>query len=174
MTLTLAPVALEVPARPIPARTVPARTVPARTVPAAAPAAETLPATPVVSVRSPGGPLSVQAGGFTAAVAAGAVVVDLRDRESRRAHGALLGALALPLDEALDALTPHGPAALRSASTAAQWLIVTEDGHDAEWVAWHLQARGVGGTRFLLGGHRALRAARIAPAETSDAHTFFV
>ncbi|GAC57933.1 hypothetical protein GOHSU_27_00690 [Gordonia hirsuta DSM 44140 = NBRC 16056] len=147
---------------------------PSRTLPAAAPAPAILPATPVVSVPSAGAPLSVQPGGFTAAVAAGAVVVDLRDRASRHAHGALLGALALPLDEALTALTPHGPAALRSASTTARWLIVTEDGYDAEWVAWHLQARGVRGTRFLLGGHRALRAARIAPAETSDAHTFFL
>ncbi|MFZ2509994.1 MAG: rhodanese-like domain-containing protein [Gordonia sp. (in: high G+C Gram-positive bacteria)] len=135
--------------------------------------AAALPATPVVSVTAPHRPLSVRPNEFAAAIGDGAVVVDLRGAPERRTAGALLGALALDLDEALAALSPGGSAALRSATAEARWLLVTDDGHDAEWVAWHLQARGVAGARFLLGGHRALRAARIAPADASDAHEFF-
>lgn len=137
----------------------------------AAPAA--LPATSVVSVAAPARPLSVRPADFAATLGDGTVVVDLRDAPSRQASGALLGALALDLDDALAALDPGASTALRSATIDARWLLVTDDGHDAEWVAWHLQARGVVGARFLLGGHRALRAARIVPADASDAHEFF-
>ncbi|GAA3955085.1 rhodanese-like domain-containing protein [Gordonia caeni] len=127
--------------------------------------------TTVVSDRP--APLSVQPTEYRAAQAAGVRVVDLRGDAGRREHGALLGALALDLDEALEALTPHAPGALRAAAHDARWLLVTEDGYDAEWLAWHLQARGVAGTRFLVGGHRALRSAGIGTADTSDAHRYF-
>lgn len=131
------------------------------------------PVTTVVSIAPEPAPLSVPTAHYRTALADGAVVVDLRDDTDRAAHGALIGALALPLDDALDALTPGTPEALRAASTQAQWLLVTDDGYDAEWLAWHLQARGVRRARFLLGGHRALRAAGVGLADTSDAHLFF-
>lgn len=103
-----------------------------------------------------------------------AKVVDLRGTASRTTQGALVGALALELDEALTLLTPGTPAALRSAGYDAQWILVSDDGYDAEFLAWHLQARGVRGARFLIGGYRALRAAGITVADTTDAHTYFV
>lgn len=129
--------------------------------------------TRVVSVTERPAPLSVQPTDYRAARADGVGVVDLRGDAGRREHGALLGALAIDLHEALDALTPGAPGALRAAAHDARWLLVTEDGYDAEWLAWHLQARGVTGTRFLVGGHRALRAAGIGTADTSDAHRYF-
>lgn len=129
--------------------------------------------TVVVPLAQQPAPLSVQAGHYREALAAGAIAVDLRSAADRRSHGALLGALAMDLTEALDALTPHTPEALRSAAYDARWLLVTEDGYDAEWLAWHLQARGVTGTRFLVGGHRALRATGIGLVDTSGAHVYF-
>ncbi|SKZ16203.1 Uncharacterised protein [Mycobacteroides abscessus subsp. abscessus] len=34
---------------------------------------------------------------------------------------------------------------------------MSDDGHEAEWLAWHLQARGVSGAVFVVGGFRGLR-----------------
>lgn len=120
-------------------------------------------------------PLSVPTAQYRTAVSGGAVVVDLRDAADRRTGGALLGALAVALPDALDLLTPGSAGALRAASPEAQWLLVTGDGYDAEQLAWHLQARGVRGARFVLGGHRALAAAGLASAGSLDAqaHVFF-
>ncbi len=130
---------------------------------------------PVTVRTSSPAPLSVPTAQYRGAVDDGAVVVDLRSAAARAAEGALLGALALPLDDALALLTPGTAGALRSASTDAQWLLVTGDGYDAEQVAWHLQARGVRGARFVLGGHRALAAAGLATTGAVDAqaHVFF-
>ncbi len=119
---------------------------------------------PFVSV-----PLSVQANDFRAALAAGAVAVDLRDAAQHRAHGALLGAVAVASDQALDLLGPDSPVALRAATVDAEWILVSEDGYDAEWLAWHLQARGVRGARFVVGGHRALRSRGVSGSIGSDA-----
>ncbi|MEZ5213019.1 rhodanese-like domain-containing protein [Gordonia sp. PP30] len=129
--------------------------------------------TSVAPLAVPPAPLSVQVEQYRSALDAGIRVVDLRPAESRRTHGALLGALALDLSEALALLTPGTPSSLRSASYDAQWLLVTDDGYDAEFLAWHLQARGIRGARFLVGGHRALRDAGIGGTDTSDAHRFF-
>ncbi|MFT3660171.1 MAG: rhodanese-like domain-containing protein [Gordonia sp. (in: high G+C Gram-positive bacteria)] len=118
-------------------------------------------------------PLSVQTAQYRSLIDDGAVVVDLRSAQARHADGALLGAIALDLDDALTLLTPGAPGALRSASYEARWLLITEDGYDAEQLAWHLQARGVRGARFLVGGHRALRAAGITGAVDAAAHHLF-
>ena len=129
----------------------------------------------VVPVTADSGlrPLSVQPFQYRAAVAAGAVPVDVRPVAARREHGPLFGAMALDLDEALDLLTPGTPGALRSATEEAEWLLVTDDGYDAEMLAWHLQARGVRGARFVVGGHRALRAAGINGVAEADALHLF-
>ncbi|WOC11826.1 rhodanese-like domain-containing protein [Gordonia sp. MP11Mi] len=114
-------------------------------------------------------PLSVQARDFHSALRDGAIAVDLRDAASHRRFGALLGAVAIDSDEALDLLSPASPAALRGATTDAQWVLVSEDGYDAEWLAWHLQARGVTGARFVVGGHRALREHGVTGSVGADA-----
>lgn len=114
-------------------------------------------------------PLSVQAHDFHAVVREGAIAVDLRDAASHRRSGALLGAVAVDSGEALDLLSPDSPSSLRSATVDAQWILVSENGYDAEWLAWHLQARGVTGARFVVGGHRALREHGVTGSVGADA-----
>ncbi|NMO04793.1 rhodanese-like domain-containing protein [Gordonia sp. TBRC 11910] len=114
-------------------------------------------------------PLSVPAGDYHRHVAAGAVAVDIRSQAVRERDGVVFGAVAVPADAVLDRLTPGGPDALRIAAPGARWLLISDDGHDAEWLAWHLQARGVLGARFVVGGHRRMCSERIngsvSPAE---------
>lgn len=103
-------------------------------------------------------PLSVPASDYRRAVEGGATPIDIRSQSTRDRDGALLGAIAIPADDALDRLTPGSSQSLRLAAPDARWVLVSDDGHDAEWLAWHLQARGISGARFVVGGHRRLRA----------------
>ncbi|MFT4043218.1 MAG: rhodanese-like domain-containing protein [Gordonia sp. (in: high G+C Gram-positive bacteria)] len=114
-----------------------------------------------VQASAPGSPLSVQPGDYRAAVAAGAIPVDIRSHRKRSVDGALFGALAIDPTEVIDLLTPGDVKALRLATTDARWILVSDDGHEAEWFAWHLQARGVIGAVFVVGGFRRLRSAGI-------------
>ncbi|MFT4126281.1 MAG: rhodanese-like domain-containing protein [Gordonia sp. (in: high G+C Gram-positive bacteria)] len=114
-----------------------------------------------ISAPTPRTPISLPAKDFRDALTAGAVAVDVRSQRRRAADGALLGALAIDAAEVLDALTPGTPASLRRAHADARWILVSDDGHEAEWLAWHLQAAGVTGAVFLLGGFRRLRRAGI-------------
>ncbi|GED99117.1 rhodanese-like domain-containing protein [Gordonia crocea] len=116
----------------------------------------TLPATPIEAPAA-GTRLSVPARQFHAAVQAGLRPVDIRTQESRSASGALHGALALDPLDALERLTPGTAESLRAAGADTRWLLISDDGDDAEWLAWHLRARGVTGAVFLAGGHEALR-----------------
>ncbi|MFF0707827.1 rhodanese-like domain-containing protein [Gordonia sputi] len=110
-----------------------------------------------VTQAVPDVPLSLQPTAYRDAIAAGAVPVDIRSHRKRRLDGALLGALAVDAAEVLDLLTPGSPTSLRTATADRRWVLVSDDGHEAEWLAWHLQARGVSGTVFVVGGFRGLR-----------------
>ncbi|AZG47869.1 rhodanese-like domain-containing protein [Gordonia insulae] len=115
-----------------------------------------LSADPIVA-PSPDVPLSVQATDYAALVAGGVTPVDVRSQRKRQLDGVLSGALAIDPTDILPRLTPGTTDSLRSASVDSRWLLVSDDGHEAEWLAWHLQARGVTGAVFVVGGHRALR-----------------
>lgn len=106
-------------------------------------------------------PLSVPVSDYHRSIAGGAVAVDIRSQATRDRDGVVFGAVAIAADEVLDRLTPGGPDALRGARTGAQWLLISDDGHDAEWLAWHLQARGVVGARFVVGGTRRMRSRQV-------------
>lgn len=106
-------------------------------------------------------PLSLQAADYRSALSAGAVAVDIRSHRKRQSDGALFGALAIAPTDILELLTPGTPGALRSAVPGSRWVLISDDGHEAEWLAWHLQARGVTGAVFVVGGFRRLRAAGI-------------
>ncbi|MEO9327977.1 rhodanese-like domain-containing protein [Gordonia aurantiaca] len=118
---------------------------------------------------APRAPLSLQVGEYDQAVAAGAIPVDVRSHRRRRIDGALFGALAIDAASVLDRLTPGTDQSLRIAREDSRWILVSEDGHEAEWLAWHLQARGIHGAVFVVGGHRRMREAgvngRINPDE---------
>lgn len=114
-----------------------------------------------VTTSYPAVPLSLQVGQYRSTLADGAVAVDLRDADTRIADGPLMGAIALDVTEALDLLAPDSPSRLRGATVDARWVLISDDGYDAEMLAWHLQARGVHGARFVVGGHAALRSAHI-------------
>lgn len=101
-------------------------------------------------------PLSISADQYGPALQAGAIAVDIRSQRVRNDEGILLGALAIPAKNVLDRLTPGSGQSLSSASVAQRWVLVGADGHDAEMLTWHLQARGITGTRFVAGGQRAL------------------
>ncbi|QKT08537.1 rhodanese-like domain-containing protein [Gordonia sp. X0973] len=118
--------------------------------------ATTLPAAPIQAPALDTA-LSVPARDFRAALDAGLRAVDIRTQAQRSADGAVHGALALDPLDALERLTPGTASALRAASADARWLLISDDGDDAEWLAWHLRARGVAGAVFLAGGHDALR-----------------
>lgn len=121
--------------------------------PAVSASADLAPAAATTPARAP---LSLQAADYRRAVAAGAVPVDVRGQRKRQTDGALLGAIAADAAEAIELLTPGSPSALRTATRDARWILVSDDGHEAEWLAWHLQARGVSGAVFVVGGHRRL------------------
>ncbi|MYR08386.1 rhodanese-like domain-containing protein [Gordonia sp. SID5947] len=107
-------------------------------------------------------PLSVQAADYGAHLVEGATAVDVRSQRKRQIDGVLTGALAVDPTDVLARLTPGDPESLRGATPDARWLLVSDDGHEAEWLAWHLQARGVTGAVFVVGGFRALRRAGVA------------
>ncbi|SIR66288.1 rhodanese-like domain-containing protein [Williamsia sterculiae] len=126
------------------------------------------PEAPVVATGLPSR-ISVSAEQLVAVAASGTIVVDIRDQRQRDTGGVLPGALALDESTLLSRLTPGGDASLRIATSAARWVLVSEDGHTAEWLAWQLQARGVHGAIFVAGGHRAIRRVRpvLAPSAQS-------
>ncbi|MDL9945276.1 rhodanese-like domain-containing protein [Gordonia sp. ABSL11-1] len=107
-------------------------------------------------------PLSAQAADYTRLIASGLTPVDVRSQRKRQLDGVLSGALAIDAIDVLTRLTPGHADSLRSATPGARWLLISDDGHEAEWLAWHLQARGVTGAVFVVGGFRALRRARVA------------
>ncbi|MAU80597.1 rhodanese-like domain-containing protein [Gordonia sp. Z-3] len=120
--------------------------------------------TPITTVTTSADatPLSAQAADYEKLVRSGHTPVDVRSQRKRQADGVLSGALAVDAAELLTRLTPGTPESLRSAHTDARWLLISDDGHEAEWLAWHLQARGIAGAVFVVGGFRALRRAHVA------------
>lgn len=118
-------------------------------------------AVPPTVAPAPSAPLSLRVEDYASAVAAGATPVNVRSHRRRQLDGALFGALAIDAVEVLDRLTPDTPDSLRVARPESRWILVSEDGHEAEWLAWHLQARGVHGAVFVVGGHRRMRSARV-------------
>ncbi|MFZ2241184.1 MAG: rhodanese-like domain-containing protein [Gordonia amarae] len=116
--------------------------------------------------------ISVLVSEYAGLTADGVIVVDMRSQHQRDVQGVLPGALAVDAGDVLDRLTPGTRESLRVASPEARWVLISDDGHDAEWLAWHLQARGISGATFLVGGFAALHAARVrAPLDSGELAT---
>lgn len=92
------------------------------------------------------------------AVAAGAILIDVRPQFQRTTDGALPGALALAGDEALSRLVPQSPTRLRLATThTAHWILISSTGTAGATLAGALRLRGVPKAIALVGGYRILK-----------------
>lgn len=101
-------------------------------------------------------PLSISADQFGPALHSGATAIDIRAQADRDRDGILLGALAIPAEDVLARLVPGSGASLAGAEFGRRWVLVGRDGHDAEMLTWRLQALGVTGARFVVGGQQLL------------------
>lgn len=103
--------------------------------------------------------LTLDVADYRAAVAAGALVVDIRSRAQRERQGVLAGAVAVEARPVVDLLDPRSPAPLAAVGERREVVLVSDDGLDAELFALESHSRGVRGVRAVDGGHAALRAA---------------
>lgn len=120
--------------------------------------ASTITASTATSTASSGTTLDVA--DYRAAVAAGALVVDIRSRAQRERQGVLAGAIAVEARPVVEMLDPRSAAPLAAVAGGREVLLVSDDGLDAELFALELHSRGVRGVRAVDGGHDALRACR--------------
>ena len=104
-------------------------------------------------------PSAVRADELVAAIADGALVVDIRSHAQRQRQGTLPGAPALDAAEASELLDRQGPRPLAALAGASEVVLVSEDGFDAQLFTWELHSRGVTAVRALEGGFDALAAA---------------
>ena len=108
---------------------------------------------------------------LSAAVARGAVVVDIRSHAERAAQGTLPGALAISADLVAQRLDPTGPGRLSLAvDRDVEWILVSSDGTASHGVLADLHAHGLRRVTHLVGGYDAIRAARLVGAVAEAQH----
>ena len=109
---------------------------------------------------------------LAAAVARGAVVVDIRTSAERTVQGTLPGALAI--DASLLARRPDPPAGPESLALAVdrdvEWVVVSSDGPDAHRAVASLQEIGLRRATGLVGGYAAIKTAGLVDAVTRAQH----
>ncbi|NUS43911.1 MAG: sulfurtransferase [Mycobacteriaceae bacterium] len=94
-----------------------------------------------------------------AAVARGALLVDIRPQAQRAAEGSLLGALAIERNVLEWRLDPASSARLALAvDHNVEWVIVCSQGYTSSLAAASLQSLGLHRATDLIGGYQALRA----------------
>ena len=107
------------------------------------------------------------------AVAAGAVLIDIRSQAARSSQGVLTGALAVDQFVLQARCAPGGEESLRRATnTDVWWILVSANGSTSSHAARRLRASGLGRVSDVVGGFAALRTARRALAGASTAHAF--
>lgn len=107
---------------------------------------------------------------YPAAVASGALVVDIRSHAQRERQGVLAGSVAVEARPVVEFLDPSSGVALASVTAGRQVVLVSDDGIDAELFAWELQTRGVRAVRAVDGGHDALRSVGALGLLTDSEH----
>ncbi|MFX1756737.1 molybdopterin biosynthesis protein MoeB [Rhodococcus gordoniae] len=108
---------------------------------------------------------------LAAAVARGAVVVDIRSHAERAAQGTLPGALAISADLVAERLDPSGSGRLALAvDRDVEWILVSSDGASSHGVVAGLHAQGLRRVTHLVGGYDAIRAARLVGAVAEAQH----
>ncbi|MBS9374109.1 rhodanese-like domain-containing protein [Rhodococcus sp. B50] len=108
---------------------------------------------------------------LSAAVARGAVVVDIRSHVERASQGTLPGALAISADLVAERLDPSGSGRLALAvDRDVEWILVSADGASSHGVVAELHAQGLRRVTHLVGGYDAIRAARLVGAVAEAQH----
>lgn len=108
---------------------------------------------------------------LSAAVARGAVVVDIRSNAERAVQGTLPGALAISADLVAERLDPSGPGRLSLAvDRDVEWILVSSDGASSHGVVAELHAQGLRRVTHLVGGYDAIWTARLVGAVAEAQH----
>jgi len=108
---------------------------------------------------------------LAAAVARGAVVVDIRRHSERAAQGTLPGALAIDAALVPERLDPAHPNHLAMATGYdKEWILVSAYGADTDRVVLDLRRRGLRGVTALVGGYAAVKSANLVDAVTVARH----
>jgi len=108
---------------------------------------------------------------LAAAVARGAVVVDIRESGERAVQGTLPGALAIGAELLPARLDPTHPGRLALATDRdREWILVSAHGAETRRVVLDLRRRGLRGVTTLVGGYAAIRSANLVGAVTAAQH----
>ena len=106
-----------------------------------------------------------------AAVARGAVLVDIRSQVQRDREGTFPGALAIAADLLPTRLDPAGDARIALASGHdVEWIVVSSTGESSARAAAQLQDLGLRRATTLVGGYRGNRAAGLLGVATRSRH----
>jgi len=106
-----------------------------------------------------------------AAIARGAILVDIRPQAQRVREGALPGALAIERNVLEWRLDPTSTARIGQATDHdVEWIIVCSEGYTSSLAASSLQLLGLHRATDLIGGYQALRAAGLLHAAAGAAH----
>jgi len=97
---------------------------------------------------------------LAAAMADGALVVDIRPESDRRADGDLPGALVIERIHLEWRLDPTSPDRIEEASPGRRVVVVCNEGYSSSLAARTLRDLGVHRATDLVGGYRAWRALR--------------
>lgn len=89
---------------------------------------------------------------------AGAVVVDIRPEESRRAEGDMDGAVVIDRNVLEWRLAPSSPDRIMDVAAGQRVILVCNEGYASSLAAATLIDLGVSGATDLIGGYRAWRA----------------
>jgi rhodanese-related sulfurtransferase len=100
------------------------------------------------------------------AVAAGAVMVDIRPALNRELEGEIPGAVVVERNVLEWRFDPRSPDRLPEASPDAHLILVCNEGYASSLAAASLHDLGLAGATDLVGGFRAWRAAGLPVAQT--------
>src|SRR5665213_2327646 len=99
----------------------------------------------------------VEPAALAAEVAAGALVIDIRQAEQRQRDGALAGALVVDRNVLEWRLDPTSPFHLPEVTSVDQRIIIVcNEGYSSSLAAGTLQQLGLGRATDLIGGYQAL------------------
>ncbi len=106
-----------------------------------------------------------------AAVARGAILVDIRPEAQRRREGTLPGALVIERNVLEWRVDPESSARLRLATDhGVEWVILCSEGYTSSLAAAALQDLGIYRATDVIGGYQALKAAGLLEVAVGAEH----